>query len=546
MNLAPDDDENSRLERGPLMSARHSRLLRSALLCLGALSGPACYVPWSNTPASGASELAVPYHWQESDQYCGEATVQMWANYRGQFPVQPEIEWWAYSNYPWEVGAGGGLSQQVVSAAVTHYTGVPTNVVYYVDAERRIAVADQQKNLVNGHPTIVLTRSGYHYVILKGGYWHRLATDQPNADWMKFHDSEWAPNIVDTAEYWMQVRMNKCLNHGCVVNIQASSKYAAQAELAEFDQYGGTYYGDPAPPTSGRWKDDGAGGCYWDPNDFGSDQCSPSSQPSGRWKLDGYGGCYWDPNDSGPDQCAPARATARLGWLPAVPRLLARLLRWPSALASRGWTGNQSAPLRQGTTKPSGAAYRVRGPRHEVFVPHPQAADAVSIVANFRAGIRQARVDTIPGWEELSLDSDRVRVVGVERAESLSAHPSYYLVTLRTTAGEPYALAAVNDEGWLMSVSVVEGHDVPMPKSPAWALGVLRSRLGIIGTSARRIHLDTDFSPGPAPFRSSFAVSAAGQTYYVDDVAHVAVQDDRGDRAIRFREGSRKARILTP
>ena len=30
-----------------------------------------------------------------------------------------------------------------------------------------------------------------------------------------------------------------------------------------------------------------------------------AQSPSGRWKDDGHGGCYWDPNDSGPNQCTP-------------------------------------------------------------------------------------------------------------------------------------------------------------------------------------------------------------------------------------------------
>ncbi len=54
----------------------------------------------------------------------------------------------------------------------------------------------------------------------------------------------------------------------------------------------------------GRWKLDGSGGCYWDENDDGADQCDPNS-PDGRYKLDGNGGCYWDPNDFGDDQCTP-------------------------------------------------------------------------------------------------------------------------------------------------------------------------------------------------------------------------------------------------
>jgi hypothetical protein len=52
---------------------------------------------------------------------------------------------------------------------------------------------------------------------------------------------------------------------------------------------------------TGRWKEDGEGGCYWDANDDGDDQCSPTV---GRWKISGSD-CYWDANDSGPNQCEP-------------------------------------------------------------------------------------------------------------------------------------------------------------------------------------------------------------------------------------------------
>lgn len=66
----------------------------------------------------------------------------------------------------------------------------------------------------------------------------------------------------------------------------------------------------PAPTScqDGRWKDDGNGGCYFDPDDSGPDQCSPTL---GRWKDDGNGGCYYDASDSGPNQCQPPADTAR-------------------------------------------------------------------------------------------------------------------------------------------------------------------------------------------------------------------------------------------
>lgn len=55
----------------------------------------------------------------------------------------------------------------------------------------------------------------------------------------------------------------------------------------------------------GRWKLDGNGGCYFDGNDDGPDQCRPATAEPGRWKLDGVGGCYFDSTDDGPNQCVP-------------------------------------------------------------------------------------------------------------------------------------------------------------------------------------------------------------------------------------------------
>lgn len=62
-----------------------------------------------------------------------------------------------------------------------------------------------------------------------------------------------------------------------------------------------------AQAKQGRWKVDGNGGCFFDANDDGFDQCSPASGPTaaGRWKDDGNGGCVFDATDSGPNQCTP-------------------------------------------------------------------------------------------------------------------------------------------------------------------------------------------------------------------------------------------------
>jgi hypothetical protein len=64
-----------------------------------------------------------------------------------------------------------------------------------------------------------------------------------------------------------------------------------------------------ADAQTGRWKLDGNGVCFFDANDDGVDQCSPSGT-TGRWKDDGNGGCVFDPSDSGPNQCSPQAPSA--------------------------------------------------------------------------------------------------------------------------------------------------------------------------------------------------------------------------------------------
>jgi len=50
----------------------------------------------------------------------------------------------------------------------------------------------------------------------------------------------------------------------------------------------------PGPGPDGTWD-----------NVVSSIRMSAPPAPTGRWKLDGNGGCYFDPNDSGPNQCNP-------------------------------------------------------------------------------------------------------------------------------------------------------------------------------------------------------------------------------------------------
>jgi hypothetical protein len=84
--------------------------------------------------------------------------------------------------------------------------------------------------------------------------------------------------------------------------LEPAKPLLARAESAATVRQSSAGVGGPSDSAGqlGRWKFDGNGGCYWDPNDDGYDQCEP---PTGRWKSGAT--CYWDPSDSGPDQCAP-------------------------------------------------------------------------------------------------------------------------------------------------------------------------------------------------------------------------------------------------
>ena len=58
----------------------------------------------------------------------------------------------------------------------------------------------------------------------------------------------------------------------------------------------GTAAGDQGPSASGtgRWKDDGQGGCYWDPYDDGPNQCEPPPEPPTETCYDGEPPCLTD------------------------------------------------------------------------------------------------------------------------------------------------------------------------------------------------------------------------------------------------------------
>ncbi len=211
----------------------------------------------------------------------------------------------AFVTTPGTLGNGQYLQVRVTSSA-SYSTAVTTTVTvgtvsdtWSVTTARGITNAEVQ---VTASPNVLATPVAPGQVItwtaaVTGGgvppYRFRFVVyDSTTAVWSVLREYNsaasltWAPSHA--ASYVMQV---------WVRGTGSTAAYDAYYSSGAFTV--------SVPP--GRWKI-GPQGCYWEPNDWGSDQCSP--EPTGRWKLDGNGACYWDENDTGPDQCSPEATAA--------------------------------------------------------------------------------------------------------------------------------------------------------------------------------------------------------------------------------------------
>lgn len=155
-------------------------------------------------------ELGVPPFMQAQPLWCGEATVQMWSAYMGNPVGQEAVLQYVQTHYPQFVGGFGSLAPEGIALAASYFTGLTIRSDFYTYDERRLAVADQKKSLVGSHPTIAITRRGTHAVILVGAAWHSLDTLQPHADYVTFHDPDWAPWTQRTVGHWMDSEALAC------------------------------------------------------------------------------------------------------------------------------------------------------------------------------------------------------------------------------------------------------------------------------------------------------------------------------------------------
>ncbi len=453
-------------------------LAAASSACFNPLTILSWFYPADFEPITGPTHLNVTYFSQQSDLWCGEATVAMWADYVGQPVAQSAVLAWMTTNYNNEVGLGGSLQDVGIAHAATHFVGgTPIVRTFYIEDEYRRAMGDQLMNLQRGQPTIVIGGyGGRHALILVGASWSQLSTMQPALDFMTYHDPEWpegGPNLSVTVWEWMYTVGNA---GGFMSNIQRGDTYqSSDAAVAEFDAWGGTYYSEPDPPPE-------------------CDKCPP-------------------PLEDGHLESAWSGLKHNLG-------MLASLFQRPSPYAKR-----QNAIVRAPRVK-VGSAKSDHGVRKEIYVPKPYATSSRDILQNLWTGLQQTKMYKQPGWEKLGSPSQLV-ATRIEPVISLSDHPDYYLITLATLDGRPYALTAVSSEGWLLAATVLTQAPAELEQTGDWAAARIGSVLSIASSGARRVYADGNVQ-SPAIFRPLWQVDTPSGPVFVDHRGQVLAETETG------------------
>lgn len=519
------------------------------------LSTTAIQCRYGPAPVEGERSIPVPHFSQPPQSFwCGPATVQMWEGYAwgvSNVHSQQTIFDWMVSHYPGEASENGVSPRAIAGAATTFVSGAMEDVLYGGVDEQRLALADLSKNIYQYDPVIAIVNSGWHAVIVNGVTWQELETTQPQGDWVIVQDPLRSPRTLFTVGQWRNSEGMACgPGPPCMRSIMRVGRRSfALQELEEFDYLGGVYSGPPPPGATGRYKVNGYGQCYWDPNDSGPDQCSGG--PTGRYKWDGSA-CYWDPNDSGPDQCSPELASVSPRAI--LTRLLGRLIKLGRELSTRSSrasvtsAGNRgigaASHVVSGRQDQSTPPVQARTRRHTT-VPRPWGTTRDDILANFYAAVRQSRLDRMPGFENLTASNTNWRVRDVIPVASIARGSNYYLLHVTDSTGSIVGAVAVDEEGYLMGYEDSQGLDLPRPLSLDSAHELVRAKMGHASLLGRRyVYAPGSLEPGASRFAPLTRIERPDGDYYVNTGGRVFREIAIGTQVDREGRAGSRQRVL--
>lgn len=477
------------------------------LLLAVSLLTPFCTYPSNPQPPPGSHQLPITFQQWIHSGACSATHVSMWVRYKGTpYPSsQQDIISYMSFEFPSEVGPDGSMSVWAIQQALWEWSFFNTRDEFYVSQEKRQAVADLKKGITVGNPTIVITNYGLHSRMAKGGSWMQLPNYQPNVEYITtFDPADYGPRS-DTVGYWVDYVGAGEPGGSYIRAIQVSGQRGSGlADLAEFDYWGGTYYGEEDPPD----------------------------------------GC---------PECQPIEPEHSTSLLRPVLRLFAKPL---STRLAAGSTSSWALTTQTGAQRRLSNRRRPVGPEEQrnhavrriIYVPKPHANTAADVVENLMAGMRQTNLSTVEEWADLDalLAQRRITISSVDRIQSLSGHPEYWLLTLRSD-GQPFAQALVSEVGWLLSVMrAYPGVTVLEPKAVTWAKGVV-AELGYSAPEVRRVHMSNNLTrmSGSAEYDPFFEVTSPGQPpVYVTQEGAVYKVDAAGTGIAFWTDGQRRlARI---
>jgi hypothetical protein len=179
--------------------------------------------------------------------------------------------------------------------------------------------------------------------------------------------------------------------------------------------------------------------------------------------------------------------------------------------------------------------------RRQIFVPKPYAVRTDDVLANLMAGLQQSHLGMVRGWETLNarVGSGRLTATSVERVSSLSRHPEYWLITLRSD-GQPYARVMLDNMGWILSAMRATAKDTRFePQTTDWAYATA-ARYGYINASIRRLHMFNNLTEtsGVSDFDPFFEVISAGRMpAYLSQDGDMYVLDANGKGSALWLDG---------
>ena len=300
------------------------------------------------------------------------------------------------------------------------------------------------------------------------------------------------------------------------VNVGLDHNSNAYQGVQGYDAMGGTYYGDEQPPEC-------------------TQNCEPiemtSSKPGLGDRITGILTTLF--------RRPYAAATLANG----VDTALRRSPKSGSALAwqllATATQGRQFQPR----TRKLGPERQKTGPRKYAYVPNPHSTKTSEIIENCLTGLRQTHLDLLPEFWPMVHDG-LTAVSAVRPVSALTYGRNYYHLTFKDASARPYAVATVDDVGWLLSAAVLRD-DPGLPDDEE-----ITSLLASHGK--RRVHglrwiqvLSTEVGTTSSLMPLAEAKADDGSTMYVNHRRQLFVGDGEGEVAIKTAAGTLRLRRLS-